>query len=182
MWDWLFDFIGPLDRERIPYAIVGSVATSVYGEPRATNDVDMLILIREADVERLQRAFPEDRFYLPPAEVIRAELGRPTGAHLNVIPLETMIKADLYPLPAAEEEWLARRREVRIAGRPAWLAAPETVILHKLRFHGEGGGEKHLRDVRGMLAVSGDRLDHAWLGREIARLGLQRGWDLARHG
>ncbi len=182
MWEWLFDFIEPLDRERIPYAIVGSVAASVYGEPRATNDVDMLILIREADVERLQKAFPEEQFYLPPAEVIRAELKRREGAHLNVIPLETMLKADLYPLSAEEAEWLARRREMRIADRPVWLAAPETVIIHKLRFHREGGSEKHLRDVRGMLAVSGDKLDRGWLDDEILRLGLQNEWNLVQAG
>lgn len=43
MWDWLFDLVDPLERADIPYAIVGSVAASVYGEPRATNDVDLLI-------------------------------------------------------------------------------------------------------------------------------------------
>ncbi len=182
MWDWLFAFIGPLDRERLPYAIVGSVAASVYGEPRATNDVDMLILIRETEVERLHKAFPEEQFYLPPVEVIRAKLKRPDGAHRKVIPLDTMIKADLYPLPAEAAEWLARRREVQISGRPVWLAAPETVIVHKLRFHREGGSEKHLRDVRGMLAVSGDNLDREWLEHEIRRLKLQREWDMVCAG
>ncbi len=52
------------------------MAASVYGEPRATNDVAMLIPVREPDVPRLQRAFPEVAFHLPPAGVIRTELAR----------------------------------------------------------------------------------------------------------
>jgi hypothetical protein len=43
MWDWLFQFIDPLERAQLPYAVLGSVASSLYGEPRATNDVDVVI-------------------------------------------------------------------------------------------------------------------------------------------
>lgn len=38
MWDWLLQFVTPLERAGVPYAIVGSVASSVYGDPRATNE------------------------------------------------------------------------------------------------------------------------------------------------
>jgi len=60
-----------------------------------------------------------------------------------------------------------------VAGRRIWVAAPEVIILHKLLFHREGGGEKHLRDVRAMLATSGGTLDRGWLQHEAARLGLR---------
>ena len=63
MWDWLFQFLDPLERHGIPYALVGSVASSIYGEPRATNDVDLVIQIGTGDVKRLLAAFPADRFY-----------------------------------------------------------------------------------------------------------------------
>ena len=48
MWDWLFDFIEPLEAAAIPYAIVGSVASSVYGEPRVINDVAVVIRLGDA--------------------------------------------------------------------------------------------------------------------------------------
>eukprot|EP01041_Mallomonas_annulata_P040321 gene40321-64193_t len=76
----------------IPYAIVGSVASSVYGEPRATNDVDLLIQLSRNDAAKLVHAFPTEQFYVPPAEVIAVELGRPHGGHINVIALESMTK------------------------------------------------------------------------------------------
>lgn len=176
MWDWLFSFIDPLDRVGIPYAIVGSVASSIYGEPRATNDVDMLIMIRPEDVGRLVGAFPEEDFYITPAEVIQEELRRPTGAHLNVIAQAAMMKADLYPSPQNDMDWLTRRRKSTVAGRTVWLAAPESVVLHKLIFLRESGAERHVRDIRGMLRVTDD-MDVRWLEERIARLGLGGQWS-----
>lgn len=172
MWDWLFQFIEPLERSAIPYALVGSVASSIYGEPRATNDVDLVIQVGVEDAQRLTAAFSPDRFYVPPAEVVLVELARAHGAHLNVIALESMTKADLYPLPVGQQEWFRRRRALAIGEKQVWLAAPEVVILHKLLFLREGGGEKHLRDVRVMMATLGAELDRSWLQTEAARLGL----------
>ncbi|MDQ5980760.1 MAG: hypothetical protein QG602_3738 [Verrucomicrobiota bacterium] len=173
MWDWLFQFINPLERAGIPYALVGSVASSIYGEPRATNDLDVVIQIAPGDAEKLVAVFPETEFYVPPVETVRTEAGRRYGAHLNVIAHAGMTKADLYPLPAEQRHWFERRRSIRVEGREIWVAAPEAVILHKLLFHRESGGEKHLRDVRAMLVTVGAAIDRPWLDRELRRLGLQ---------
>ena len=59
--NWLFQFIEPLDRAGIQYAVVGSVAASVYGEPRATNDVDFVIQIEASNARRLVAAFPSEQ-------------------------------------------------------------------------------------------------------------------------
>lgn len=173
MWDWLFQFIDPLEQGNIPYAVVGSVASSIYGEPRATNDLDLVIQVGVEDAARLAAAFPEEKFYVPPIEVVLTELGRGHGAHLKIIALEGMTKADLYPLPVAQRTWFARRRTLEVAGRQIWVAAPEAIILHKLLFHREGGGEKHLRDVRAMRVALGEALDQPWLEAEAVRLGLR---------
>lgn len=177
MWPGLFEFVDPLDREGIPYAVVGSVAASLYGEPRATNDVDLVIQVGTRDVPRLMAAFPTKSYYLPPEEVLLVELGRRHGAHINVISQESMVKADLYPLPDLQQPWFGRRRSVAVGDRKLWVAAPEVVILHKLLFFREGGGEKHLRDIRAMLGVLGTALDRPWLDREIARLQLSSAWS-----
>ena len=123
MWDWLFQFIDPLERNDIPYALVGSVASSIYGEPRATNDVDLVVHLRTEDAGRVVAAFPADRFYVPPEEVVQVEIGRAHGAHFNVIALEGMTKADLYPLAERHRAWFARRRSLEVAGRRIWAAA-----------------------------------------------------------
>ncbi len=56
------------------------------------------------------------------------------------------------------------------------LAPPEYVIVRKLEYYREGGSEKHLRDIRAMLAISGDLLDRPALLDWIARLGLETEW------
>jgi hypothetical protein len=173
MWQWLFQFTDALGTAQIRYAVVGSVAASVYGEPRATNDVDVVIQLRAEDASKLVSAFDPERFYVPPEEVVRVELARAVGAHLNIIALEDMTKADLYPLPVQQQHWFERRQAVDVAGQTIWLAAPEAIILHKLLFYREGGGEKHLRDIRAMLATSGDRMDRRWLHDEMGKLGLR---------
>ena len=141
MWDWLFQFIDPLERSKEPYAIVGSVAASLYGEPRATNDVDLVIQVEPADAKRLIQAFPSDQFYVPPEEVMLIEFARALGGPLNVIALESMTNADLYPLASGEQEWFSLRRPLEVSGRTVWFAAPEAVILHKRRYLRDGGGE-----------------------------------------
>jgi len=57
-----------------------------------------------------------------------------------------------------------------------WFAIPEAVIVHKLRFFREGGGERHLRDIRGMLAVGGGAIDRPMIERATAELGLTAQW------
>lgn len=175
-WDWLFQFIDPLAKAGIEYAVVGSVGASIYGEPRATNDLDLVIQIGASQARRLIEAFPPERFYVPPEEVILSEVARSHGAHLNVIALESMTKADLYPLPPGQREWFSRRREAVAAGRKLWVAAPEVIILHKLLFFREGGGEKHLRDIRAILAAD-EPLDRPWIAAEARRAGMDEIWQ-----
>jgi hypothetical protein len=79
MWDWLFQFVGPLESAGIPYAIVGSVASSVYGEPRATNDVDLLIQLSRNDAAKLVHAFPSEQFYVPAQKSSRSSSVAPTA-------------------------------------------------------------------------------------------------------
>ena len=69
---------------------------------------------------------------------------------------------------SAFERWAFKnRRPLTVGETPIWLAPPEYVIIHKLEFYREGRSEKHLRDIRGMLAVTdvdhaGDRATRSW--------------------
>lgn len=90
-----------------------------------------------------------------------------------------MAKADFYPLSSTEAQWFSQRRALEVAGRRLWFAIPEAVIVHKLRFYREGGSEKHLRDIRGMIAVSVDQIDRALIKRAVAELGLADAWHKA---
>jgi hypothetical protein len=71
--DLLLLFIRPLNELGLPYVVTGSVAGVLYGEPRVTHDVDLVLAMPGKDVERVSQAFPEEDFYCPPIEVLLAE-------------------------------------------------------------------------------------------------------------
>ncbi len=175
-------FVAPLERLGIRHLITGSVAATLYGEPRATHDIDLVVVLTAADGEHLASAFPSASFYTPPAEVIAIEAGREGRGHFNVIHFESGLKADFFlagrdPL----HEWAFRHaREYSIGGLRVRLAPPEYVIVRKLEFYREGGSEKHLRDIRSMLALSADLVDRAALADWIRRLGLDAPWFAVR--
>ena len=174
-------FLRPLNRIGGRYIVSGSVASILYGEPRLTNDVDFVIFLRDADIARLQEVFPAPEFYLPPKEIIAAEIARPARGYFNVIHAETGFKAYFY-LAGRDElnAWGFRNsRKMMYRGESITVAPPEYVILRKLEYFREGGLDKHLRDIRAMLAVSGDQLDRPALEEWIDRQGLVAEWARA---
>lgn len=172
-------FIRPLNRIGARYIVSGSVASILYGEPRLTNDVDFVVFLRDEDIARLPEIFPAPEFYLPPTEVIAAEMARPAKGQFNAIHADTGFKADFY-LAGRDElnAWGFRHsRKLEYRGESITVAPPEYVILRKLEYFREGGSDKHRRDIRAMLAVSGDILDRPALHEWIQRRGLEAEWQ-----
>jgi hypothetical protein len=89
-------FVSRLNKLSIPYMITGAVASIIYGEPRLTNDIDLVINMEPDDAETFADAFPIEEFYCPPPEVIRLEIGRSRRGHFNLIHHATGFKADIY--------------------------------------------------------------------------------------
>lgn len=175
---WIELFAGRLEALRLPYMVTGSVASMIYGEPRLTLDVDIVLDLAAERAEDLLAAFPESEFYRPPLEVLRVECGRPARGHFNLIHHASGMKADVY-LAARDSlrHWgLAHRRRIGLGEGTLSVAPPEYVILRKLEFWREGGSEKHLRDVRAMLAA-GTALDRAFLEVELRQRGLEEAWQ-----
>ena len=174
-------FVRPLNRLEFRYLISGSVAAMLYGEPRVTHDIDFVVLLRQADITRLPDAYPPPEFCVPPAEVIATEAARETRGQFNVIHATSGMKADFHTANRDElHGWAFRNaRQYSIGDLTVTLAPPEYVIIRKLEYFREGGSEKHLRDIRGILNVSGAQLDRAALNEWIARRGLQAEWQRA---
>jgi hypothetical protein len=172
-------FVRPLNQIGARYIVTGSVASILYGEPRLTNDVDIVVFLRDADIARLPEVFPSPDFYVPPREVIAAEIARPAKGQFNVIHADTGFKADFYTAGRDElNAWGFRNlRKLVYRGETISVAPPEYVIVRKLEFFREGGSEKHLRDIRAMLAVSSDLINRSELEEWIARRELAGEWN-----
>ncbi len=116
-------FIRPLHGHGIRYMITGSGASMVYGEPRLTNDIDVVLEITDADIPKLAIAFPEEDFYPPPSEVIETELRRGSRGHFNIISRHSPPKADLYLVGSAPlQRWGMERARTLEIDHPTLLA------------------------------------------------------------
>ncbi len=168
-----------LETQGLSYAVVGSFASAVYGEPRYTNDIDIVLCLTADAVERLCAAFPAAEFYV---SLSAAREAARTRGQFNVIHPTSGNKIDF--MIARDDAWgreqIARRtRQPILPGREAFVASPEDVILGKLWYFREGGSEKHLRDIAAMLQVSGDQIDQTYIGQWARDLGLLEQWQAA---
>ncbi len=98
--------IETLEQMLLPYALVGSFASSTYGEPRFTQDIDIVLQIHARDIPRFCQYFPSPDFY-----------------------------------------------------------------------YQEGGSEKHLRDITGILRISGNIVDRDYVANFAKQLGLAEIWE-----
>jgi hypothetical protein len=160
----------------IDYVVGGSLASSVYGIPRATNDVDLLADVKRKHVHPLQKALETD-FYVAEEAIVEAIRDR---GSFNVIHLATMFKADIF-IPRddnlSNEEMVRARTETIQLGdtsRPIRFASPEDTILQKLIWYRLGGGisEQQWNDVKGVLKIQGMALDFGYLERSAAMLNI----------
>lgn len=155
-----------LDALEIPWAIVGSVASSMLGEPRATADIDLVADLRGIHVRDFCRSIEADYY----VDEDTARWATNTRRSFNVIQQATVTKIDIFCCDPASRAQLQRRIFLEIGGRMTPFAAPEDVILHKLLWMRESGstGGQQWRDALGVLRVRWDTLDHDYL-REHAR-------------
>ncbi|HYO90014.1 MAG TPA: hypothetical protein VEQ40_00170 [Pyrinomonadaceae bacterium] len=164
-----------LDQLGITYLVVGSVASSLLGFSRSTNDVDIVADIRLEQASQLFAALKET-FYIDEQAIRRAILGRRS---FNAIHFDSLLKVDVY-VPSGDEfsrQQLKRRRPETLlpdSRQQIYLATPEDTILAKLHWYRQGGevSERQLTDARGIIKVQGRRLDIAYLHEWAARLNV----------
>lgn len=179
--DLLARFALPFQRLGIPYMLTGGAAAIVYGDPRLTNDLDLVVAMRPADAARVADALRADDTYVPPIEVLEIEAGRPIHGHFNVVHTPTSLRADCYvagddPL----HHWgLAGRRDIGIGDQVIAIAPPEYVIVRKLQYTAMGGGDRHLRDICRMLERELIPIDRNMIAQYARQLGVDEIWARA---
>lgn len=170
-------FFLALDASELPWCVTGSVASGIYGEPRMTIDIDFVLLLHAADIPKLRSVFPEDRFYIPPTEMLLTEITRSDAGMFNLIHHDGMLKADIFLVkndPLHRWALEHRRRGEMKTGVQVWISPPEYVLIRKLESYRDGGSAKHLRDIRFMLACT--EVDRRFIKANVERLGLREQW------
>lgn len=165
-----------LDALGISWFLTGSIASSLHGVPRSTNDLDVVALLppasADAFVARLGEAYYAD------ARMIRDAFLH--GRACNVISLATMMKIDLMPprFPHDREAMVRCQRLALDDGQggslPVRVATAEDTVLAKLIWWREGGrqSQRQIADIRGVIAAQGAGLDRAYLARWAEPCGI----------
>jgi hypothetical protein len=164
------------ERLGLVYLVVGSTASIAYGEPRFTNDIDIVIDLPSEKIEAFCEAFPSGEFYISRPAVSEAVAKR---FQFNVIHPASGLKIDFIVLSDSDfdQSRRQRRRQLSVlADGPTWFASPEDVILKKMVYFEEGGSDKHLRDIAGMLLLQGNRIDRDYVAQWAKLLGVEAVW------
>ena len=168
------------ERLRLPYYVTGSYASMTWGEPRYTNDVDVVVELPSWKVREFCAAFPMPDFYV--SEEAAMDAAR-APSQFNILWTGEGVKADIMvfrdsPFDASR---LSRARKVDVPEvGSVMVAAPEDINLKKLQFFREGGSDKHTRDITSVIKTQGNKIDFAYIERWVARIGVRDEWQLIK--
>lgn len=152
--DVLRDVASRLDPAGIAYMLTGSLAMNFYAIPRMTRDIDIVVELSAANIDRVVELFSPD-YYISRAAVVEAVGGR---RMFNVIHQPSVIKVDFIvrkESPYRELEFKRRRRGT-VEGCELSIVSKEDLILSKLYWAKDSRSETQLGDVRRLLATGGD--------------------------
>jgi hypothetical protein len=152
-----------------------------YGEPRFTNDVDLLADLPASKVPELCTAFPPPAFYLAESAARDAIARR---GQFNILHLPSGLQADVIIPPGDDfgKQEMTRGKRLTSEGEfSVWFSSAEDVILNKLRYFQLGGSEKHLRDIASICKVQGEKIDRAYIEHWSEKLSVLAEWQLICH-
>jgi len=165
-----------LEAAQTQYMLTGSLVSSLQGEPRATHDIDFVLLVGRDGGRALFSALATIGGYLDDTAVERAIESRSV---FNLIDPDTGLKVDFWMLtddPFDRSRWERRQRELVLA-LGTWVSSPEDTILAKLRWARlAGGSEKHVTDALRVYEVQYPTLDRTYLDRWAVALGVDNLW------
>jgi hypothetical protein len=173
--------IGALNAAIVEYLIGGAIAEWAWGEPRATQDLDLVVKILIESVNKLSKELKKRDMLIPAEIILDTILEEHADIPINAIHMYSGLKADLYPVREGDElrQSAFQRREQVDYGPPigkVYIHSPEDLILYKLMYFGLSQQSKHSRDIAAILKSRKNDLDMNYIEQWAARLGLSSLW------
>jgi hypothetical protein len=161
-----------LNKIRIPYMVSGSIALNYYTVPRMTRDIDIVIELKNADIDKFISMFQND-FYIDDKQAISEEVLH--KGMFNLIHNQYAIKIDFILQKQSEFQKIifSRRKKVLIENSPMWFILAEDLILAKLRWAKDSYSEMQLSDIKNLLKTT-KGLDIAHIEKWVLELDLSQ--------
>jgi len=160
-----------LNKAGIPYMVSGSIAANYYTVPRMTRDIDIVIELKQDNIDRFVSLL-EDDFYVN-REMIADEVSR--MGIFNLIHNRYVIKVDfIIKKPSAHQKAaFSRRKEILIEGSPMWFISAEDLVISKLIWAKNSHSEIQLKDVRNLIKTV-DNIDLKYIENWVGELSLEQ--------
>jgi hypothetical protein len=167
--------VAAFDALGVEYLVGGSVASSVFGEPRQTLDADLVARLFGRHAKPLVQRLGKE-FY---ADLLTIEAAIKRQGSFNLIHLETVTKVDVFVRwrDAFGQSQFARRQKKTVGVQPPqelYFASAEDTVLAKLEWYRKGAcvSDRQWRDLVGVLKVQEGTLDQAYLAAWAEKLGV----------
>ncbi len=169
--NFLLSVVSVLNELKIDYFITGGYAVSVWGSPRSTADIDIVIKIIEPKITSLAKALRKISKAGYIDEDIAREAVRKRG-EFNFIEPETGLKVDFWVVKDNKIAVLEFRRKIakKISSQKIYFISPEDLILNKFEWYQQTNSSRHIEDIESILKISGRRLDLEYLKRRVKHL------------
>lgn len=169
--EFLERVIKALNNAHIPYMISGSIGSSFHGQPRATNDADIVIDPTKEQVLGFVDALGPDCYVSKEAAMGALK----NNSMFNVIDIESGAKADLIirkKRPFSQQEF-TRRTSAKFLGVDTCFLSPEDSILSKLEWSKGRQSEIQFKDALGVFIAQKENLDFEYLKHWAKELGIE---------
>lgn len=167
----LIEIVRILEELKIPYIITGGMAIFVWGRPRFTADIDIVVELKTKDIDDLAESLSKvSRAGYISRDAIEEALTR--QGEFNYIDGDTGVKVDFWILKEDAFDVLRMKRRVakEILGKQVYFISPEDLILSKLQWYQQSWSDKHLEDVKSVIKISGETLNKGYLTQWAKKL------------
>ena len=173
------EIIGALDQAGIPYMVVGSFASNLWGTGRGTQDIDLVVSATPEQIHTLLSTLSASQYYF---DLDTALAACRRNDMFNILDMESGWKIDIiFEKPSAyHRQAFQRRTPAEIEQVPLFAATAEDTIISKLEWAKMGESSRQIEDVAGILRVSGASLDRPYIDKWVTSLGLTDQWNRAR--
>ncbi len=172
----LREVVAIFNRLAIPYALSGSMASSVFGVPRFTQDADIAVEPFPGQERLLVESLDLRYYYISESAVVRANRA---ASSFNIIHTGIGFKIDVFVRKerAFDRSAMGRRISLELPDdpqHPLMLISAEDLVLFKLEWYHLGGeaSDRQWADILGVLRTQADRMDRVYLDRWAAELGV----------
>jgi hypothetical protein len=179
--DFLKLVLESLEAAGVEYLIGGAIAEWAWGEPRATQDLDLVINLPIEAVGRFSKELEKRNMLVPVDIILDAMMEDRADIPLNAIHMYSGLKADLYLMREGDalRQSAFQRRVLIDYGPPigkVYVHSPEDLILYKLMYLGLSGQPKHARDIAAILRAKKNQLEIGYIEEWVTQLGLDSVW------